>query len=98
MTHQTPHEPNAPVMSAADVWEDSETLAQVLRNRLRSELADRGEIPFPAFLAAIEPFREGVVLSCEFRCGEKVGHSMTPLPAIRDALLRQKLEWLKLAE
>ena len=56
MTHQTPHEPNAPVMSAADVWEDSETLAQVLRNRLRTEFAAHGEIPFPAILAALDKF------------------------------------------
>ena len=72
MTHQTPHEPNAPVMSAADVWEDSETLAQVLRNRFRTELADRGEIPFPAFLAALDKFTRDELSLVRERVAEKL--------------------------
>ncbi|MDA1051290.1 MAG: hypothetical protein O3C40_12530 [Planctomycetota bacterium] len=72
MTNQTPHEPNAPVMSAADVWEDSETLSQVLRDRFRTEMTDRGEIPFPAFLAALDTFTRDELSLVRERITEKL--------------------------
>ena len=72
MIHQTPHEPNAPVMNAADVWDDSETLAQVLRKRLRTEFTDPGEIPFPAFLAALDKFTRDELSLVRERIAEKL--------------------------
>ena len=59
-------------MSAADVWDDSETLAQVLRNRFRTELTDRGEIPFPAFLAAMDKFTRDELSLVRERIAEKL--------------------------
>ena len=72
MTTKTPHEPNAPVMSAADVWEDSETIAQVLRNRWRTELTNQGGIPFPAFLAALDHFTRDQLSIVRERVAEKL--------------------------
>lgn len=51
------HEPKAPVMSAADVSDDARQLADVLRyNLLKTEPKVRLQIPFSAFLMAIEGF------------------------------------------
>lgn len=58
------HEPNAPVMSAADVWDDALQLTDVVRqNLLQSERIIRLPIPFSFFLSALESFdREELVV------------------------------------
>ena len=44
------HEPNAPVMSAADVWDDALQVADVLRQNLhKNERIVRLQIPFSFF-------------------------------------------------
>jgi uncharacterized linocin/CFP29 family protein len=64
MVQKSAHEPAAPVMSAADVWNDALNLAEILRhNLLRSEPMVRLQVPFSLFLSALEEFnREELVL------------------------------------
>lgn len=57
MNRKTAHEPKARVMSAADVWNDSQQIASVLRhNLLKSEPVVRLQIPLSVFLSAIDNF------------------------------------------
>ena len=57
MIQKSAHEPDAIVMSAADVWNDARQLADVLRqNLLKSEPMVRLQIPFSLFLATLESF------------------------------------------
>ena len=52
MTIKTVHDPDAEVMSAEDVWNDSETIAAVLRRRLIA----KSELPVSVVLAALDNF------------------------------------------
>jgi hypothetical protein len=58
------HEPDATLMSADDVWEDAQTVADVLRKHLlKTEPAIKFSIPFSIFLATLDTFnREGLLL------------------------------------
>lgn len=58
------HEPNAPVMSADDVWDDALQVADLLRqNLLKNERIVRLQVPFSFFLSALESFdREELVV------------------------------------
>lgn len=58
------HEPDAPVMSADDVWDDALQVADLLRqNLLKHERIVRLQIPFSFFLSALESFdREELVV------------------------------------
>jgi len=57
MNGQSPHEPKAKVMSAADVWDDAQQIAEVLRqNLLKAEPVVRLQIPLSVFLAAVDDF------------------------------------------
>ena len=48
------HEPDAKMMSAEEVWLDSQQVADVLRqNLLKAEPALRVQIPFSTFLSAL---------------------------------------------
>ncbi len=50
MNDQSAHEPQAKVMSAAEVWDDAQQLAEVLRqNLLRAEPVVRLQIPLSIF-------------------------------------------------
>lgn len=64
MTQKSIHEPDAQLMSVADVWDDALSLAEILRrNLLRTEPMVRIQIPFSLFLSALEEFnREELVL------------------------------------
>ncbi len=64
MTQKSIHEPDAQLMSVADVWDDALSLAEILRrNLLRTEPMVRVQIPFSLFLSALEEFnREELVL------------------------------------
>ena len=58
------HEPDAPVMSADDVWDDALQVADLLRqNLLKNERIVRLQVPFSFFLSALESFdREELVV------------------------------------
>lgn len=52
---KTSHEPNAQVMSAAEVWDDTLQLAALLReNMLKAEPMVRLRIPLSLFLSALD--------------------------------------------
>lgn len=57
MHTKTVHEAEATLMSADDVWEDAQLLADLLEsNELRSEPKTRLQMPLSAFLSALEQF------------------------------------------
>ena len=57
MEQKSVHEPEAPMMSASDVWEDAFQLADLLRQNLfKTEPMVRLQIPFSLFLSALEDF------------------------------------------
>ena len=57
MGRKSAHEPDAKVMSAADVWDDAQQIADVLRQNLsRAEPVVRLQIPFSASLSALDSF------------------------------------------
>jgi hypothetical protein len=64
MMKKSAHEPDAPVMSADDVWDDALQIANVLRqNLLNNERMVHLQIPFSFFLSAVESFdREELVV------------------------------------
>ena len=64
MKNKSAHEPEAKVMSAADVWDDAQQIAEVLRQNLfKTEPVVRLQIPLSIFLAAVDNFsRDELVL------------------------------------
>jgi len=55
MMTKSVHEPKAKVMSAAEVWDDAQQIANVLRqNLLRAEPVIRLQIPISALLSALD--------------------------------------------
>lgn len=64
MKRQSAHEPKAKVMSAAEVWDDAQQIAAVLRqNLLKAEPVVRLPIPLSVFLSALDDFsREELVI------------------------------------
>lgn len=64
MKPRSAHEPKAKVMSAADVWEDAQGVAQVMRrNLLRAEPTVGLRIPLSVFLSALDELsREELVI------------------------------------
>jgi hypothetical protein len=57
MNNKSAHEPEAKVMSAADVWNDAQQIAQVLRQNLsKAEPLVKLQIPLSIFLAAVDEF------------------------------------------
>ena len=53
MKRKTTHEPKAKLMSAADVWDDAQQIASVLRRNAESEPVVRLQIPLSVFLSAL---------------------------------------------
>lgn len=73
MIKKSAHEPNAPVMSAADVWDDALQVADVLRqNLLKSERIVRLQIPFSFFLSALESFDRDELVVLRQRVEERL--------------------------
>ena len=73
MEQKTVHEPEAPMMSAADVWNDAFQLAELLRqNLLRSEPMVRLQIPFSLFLSALEEFNRDELVVLRRRVEERL--------------------------
>lgn len=67
------HEPNATLMSASDVWEDAQTIANVLRkNLLKAEPVIRLPIPLSVFLSALDSFGHDELLILHQRVEEKL--------------------------
>lgn len=64
MNSQSVHEPDAKVMSAAEVWDDAQQIAEVLRqNLLKVEPVVKLQIPLSIFLTAVDNFsREELLL------------------------------------
>ena len=57
MNHQSVHEPEAQLMSAEDVWEDTVQLAELYRQHdVPSEPVIHAAIPLSSFLAVIDHF------------------------------------------
>jgi hypothetical protein len=54
MKRKTTHEPKAKLMSAADVWDDAQQIASVLRRNAKSEPVVRLQIPLSVFLSALD--------------------------------------------
>jgi len=55
MKHKSVHEPEAKVMSAADVWDDAQQIADVLwQNVLKAEPVVRLQVPLSVFLSALD--------------------------------------------
>jgi hypothetical protein len=64
MKQKSAHEPKARVMSAAEVWEDAQQIAEVLRrNLLKAEPTVGLRIPLSVFLSALDDLsREELVI------------------------------------
>ncbi|MCP3998707.1 MAG: hypothetical protein GY722_27095 [bacterium] len=64
MEPRTAHEPEAEVMSAADVWDDARRLAEVLQNNAsKTGHVVRLQVPLSAYLAALDDLsREDLVI------------------------------------
>ncbi len=64
MKHKSVHEPEAKLMSAADVWDDAQQIAEVLRqNLLKAEPAVQLQVPMSIFLSALDSLsRDELVL------------------------------------
>ncbi|MBM4047087.1 MAG: hypothetical protein FJ279_18450 [Planctomycetes bacterium] len=57
MKRKSAHEPKAKVMRAAEVWDDAQQIAEVLRrNLLKADPMVRPQIPLSAFVAALDNF------------------------------------------
>lgn len=57
MKSKSVHEPTAEVMSAAEVWEDAQQLADVLRQNLwKTEPLVKSPIPLSVFLSLLDTF------------------------------------------
>jgi hypothetical protein len=64
MKKKSAHEPKAKVMSAADVWDDAQEIADVLRqNLLRAEQpVVRLQIPLSTLLSAIDNLKRNELI------------------------------------
>lgn len=73
MRSKSAHEPEANVMSAADVWDDAQQIAAVLRkNLLKAEPAVRLRIPLSAFLSALDSLGRDELLILRQRVEERL--------------------------
>lgn len=73
MQNPTVHEPEATMMSAADVWEDAQTLAGVLRtNLLKAEPVIKFQIPLSIFLSALDEFSRDELILLHHRVEERL--------------------------
>ena len=73
MLQKSVHEPEAQLMSATDVWNDTLQLTEVLRqNLLRSEPMVQLQIPFSLFLSALEEFNRDELVLLRRRVEERL--------------------------
>lgn len=73
MKERTVHEPNAKLMPAAEVRDDAQQLAAVLRkNMLKAEPMVRLQIPLSLFLSALDSFDRSELELVQQRVQEKL--------------------------
>lgn len=73
MNNQSVHEPEAELMSAAEVWDDAQQIAAVLRqNLLSAEPVVRLQIPLSALLSAVDTFNKDELLILRQRIDERL--------------------------
>lgn len=73
MKYKSVHEPKAKVMSAAEVWDDAQQLAEVLRqNLIRAEPVVKLPIPLSVFLAALDSFSQDELIMLRQRVEERL--------------------------
>jgi hypothetical protein len=73
MKDQSVHEPKAKVMSAAEVWDDAQEVAKVLRrNLLKAEPVIRLPVPFSVLLSAVDDFDQDELLLLRRRIDERL--------------------------
>ena len=73
MKRKSAHEPKARVMSAADVWDDAQQIADVLRqNLLKAEPVVKLQIPLSAFLSALDDLSRDELVILRQRVEERL--------------------------
>lgn len=73
MEQQSVHEPDAKLMSAAEVWEDAQQIAMILqRNKAKAEPVVRLQIPLSVFVSALEQFNRDELIVVRQRIEERL--------------------------
>ncbi len=73
MKNRSAHEPDAKVMSAADVWDDAQQIADVLQhNSLKAEAVIQLQIPLMSFLSALDNFSHNELLILQEKVEERL--------------------------
>jgi hypothetical protein len=73
MDSKSVHEPGAKVMSPAEVWEDAQRIASLLRqNLLKAEPAVQLQIPLSAFLSALDDLGRDELIILRQRLDERL--------------------------
>ncbi|MEZ4866079.1 MAG: hypothetical protein R3C14_32485 [Caldilineaceae bacterium] len=73
MEQQSVHEPDAKLMSAAEVWEDAQQIASILqRNTSKAEPVVRLQIPLSVFVSALEQFDRDELIIVRRRIDERL--------------------------
>lgn len=73
MKRKSAHEPKAKVMSAAEVWEDAQQVAEVLRRNLSKAEPTVGlRIPLSVFLSALDDLSRDELVILRKRVNERL--------------------------
>lgn len=81
MSKRSAHEPEAEVMSAAEVRDDAQRLANVLRNNwLRAEHIVNLQIPLSVFLSALDNLSQDELMILRRRVEERLATRSFQLP------------------
>lgn len=73
MKHKTVHEPKAKLMTAADVWDDAQQIAIVLRQSiLKAEPSVRLRIPLSVFLSSVDDLTQDELIMLQRRVQERL--------------------------
>lgn len=73
MKDKSAHEPDAKLMSAADVWDDAQQIANILqRNSSKAETGLQSKIPLMSFLSALDSFSREELLILEQHVQERL--------------------------
>ncbi|MFQ5616483.1 MAG: hypothetical protein ACE5GO_08495 [Anaerolineales bacterium] len=73
MKRKTVHEPEAKLMSAAEVWDDAQQIAEVLRrNLLKTKPVVKLQIPLSAFLTSLDDFSRDELVILRQRVEERL--------------------------
>ena len=73
MKRKSVHEPEANVMSAQEVWDDAQQVAQVLQqNILKAEPVIHVDIPLSSFLSAIDRLSRDELVILHQRVDERL--------------------------